>query len=149
MERQHIPVTAQQRDQYRDCSQTADRARDRARDLAQAAKAQGFGAEQANQERDRLRDEVGQMLRQHDRLMTSMSEDQRLSLRNRTRDMEQAGDRVRQKLQELDRECARDTADPERIARRAETLDKEMKGWQKQFGKLGSDLGIEPEAQSR
>ena len=77
----------------------------------------------------------------HDRLMSTLAENARTALRDRTRTLDQDRDRIHAHLQAMDRELGR--ADPDANAVRAEArkLHQATKTWQKHYRQLGNDLG--------
>jgi len=141
-QRQRIHATDQQRGQYNTCTQSAVRVRTQARDMAKAAKGGGVNNEQFRQEHAQLRNEIQTMQQEHDRFAQGLSEDQRASLQDRIRKMDQARDRVHTQSQQMDQEMTQANPDAKRIATQAREMEKAMKEWQKQYRGLGSEIGV-------
>jgi len=142
-QRQRIHATDQQQDQYRTSTQAADRVRTQARDMAKAAKGGGVNNEEFRQQHTQLRNEIQTMQQEHDRFAQGLSEDQRASLQDRIRRMDQARDRVHTQSQQMDQEMTQANPDGKRVATQAREMEKAMNEWQKQYRNVASDLSIE------
>lgn len=84
------------------------------------------------------------MQQEHDRFMNGLSDEQRAGMQGRTRSMDQARDRLNNRVQQLDDELAKPEPDRKRMREHATEVEKAMKEWQKQYRNMGSDMGIEP-----
>ncbi len=143
-QRQRIHATDQQRGQYENCTQSADRVRTQARKMADAAKGGGANNAEFRQQHQQLRQEIRTMQQENDRFMNGLSDEQRAGMQDRIRNMDQARDRVNNRMQQLDDELAKPEPDRKRIREHATEMDKAMKEWQKQYRNMGSDMSIQP-----
>ena len=136
-------ATDQQRDQYRTCTQSADRVRAQARQMAQAT-GKGFNADQARQQREQLHNRIQTMQQEHERLLEGLNNEQRAAMQEHIRNMEEIHERVRTRMQEMDQELAQTNPDGKRVAERARAIEREMKQWQKHHREMGQDLSLQP-----
>lgn len=132
------PQRDQQRDRLRDCDATADQVRQQARTMARSNR---FSAGEAVQQRDRLREHVADLERQHARLFEGFTAPQRDQLRDQVRSLDRARDRLRDRMQALDAELAGPNPDGRRFAKRAHEVEHAASDWQKRYRRLGDALG--------
>jgi chromosome segregation ATPase len=143
-DRQRIRATDQQRDQLRDCTQTADRIRQQARDMDQLTRSKTFDAAKARQQRDQMREQFRTMEQEHQRLVNGMSQDQRNALRNQVEQMNQIRQRVNNQFGQLDMELARTDPNAKEVRERAQQISKEMNRWKSQYRSMESEMGVQP-----
>lgn len=141
---QRIRASDQQRDQLRDCTQTAARIRQQARDMEQLTRSKTFDAARARQQRDQMREQFRTMEQEHQRLINSMSQDQRNTLHNRLKEMDQIRQRVNSQFGQLDMELALTGPSAKEVRSRAEKISKEMNRWKSQYRAMESEMGVHP-----
>ncbi len=141
--RPRIYVNNQQRDQYRICTQFANRVRSQAHNMVRFANSSGFNADRARQQRDQLRNEFRAMQREHNRFIHSLSEEQLGAMEDHIRKMNQARDRVNAGRQVMDEGFKQANLDRKHIAKQAREIERGMKEWQKQYHKMDLDMEIE------
>lgn len=144
MDRQRIRATDQQRDQLRDCTQTADRIREQARDMDRLTRSKTFEAAKARQQRDQIREQLRTMEQQHQQLMNGMSQEQQAALRNRVERMSQIRERVNNQLGRLNEELAKPDPNGKQVRKTAQQLEKEMNRWKSQYRSMESEMGVKP-----
>ena len=81
------------------------------------------------------------MLGEHDQLMQGLSGAQRSLLSDQTRDLNRTRGRIQDCVNLLNQAVGATNPDPRRVAERADDLDQEMETWQKQYQRLGEDMG--------
>jgi chromosome segregation ATPase len=135
-------ATSQQRQQYETCSKTMDRVRETTRDMVRTADGKAFSADQARQQRDRLQEHLQTMEQQHQQVMQGLGVEQRSTIQQRAKTMDQIRDRIHTRIQEMNQELAKTSPDPPRVAEHARVLEREMNEWQKQYREFGEDLGL-------
>jgi chromosome segregation ATPase len=112
--------------------------------MGQAAKDMKFSQDQVRRQHEQLRSQIHTMEEGHQQFMGSLSDSQRRQMRNRIQKMDRARNRVNTHFQRMDQEISRPNLDRKHIAQQAGDMEKSMKEWQKQYQKVGSDLGVEP-----
>jgi chromosome segregation ATPase len=142
-QRQQIHATNQQRGQYENCTQSSDRVRTQAHKMADAAKGGGANNAEFREQHQQLRNEIRTMQQENERFMNGLSDEQRAGMQDRTRSMDQARDRLNNRMQQLDEEIAKPEPDRKRIGAHVTEVEKAMKEWQKQYRNMGSDMGIQ------
>lgn len=140
--RQRIHANDQQRQQYRTCTQTANRVSTQARQMAQTAKGGGVNNPAFRRQHEQLRNGIRTMQEEHNRFMQGLSGEQRAAMQERIRKMEQQQERLQSRLQALDQELAKSEPDRKRIENQAREMEKAMKEWQKQYREMGSEMNI-------
>lgn len=143
-DRQRIRASDQQRDQLRDCTQTADRIRRQARDMDQLTRSKTFDASRARQQRDQMREQFRSMEQEHERLVNGMSQDQRNALRKQMEETNQIRQRVNNQFGKLDMELAQTDPNAKKVRERAQQISKEMNRWKSQYRSMESQMGVQP-----
>lgn len=126
---QRGPQTAAPRHpDVRQGSQNADRVRQRARDLERHASG-GDSVDTMRRDRDRIREQMQDMEKAHQRWRDGLGEQDRLKLRDQLRDMDQQRDRLRTHLADLDTALAAPSPDRSRIQVAARDISRETDSW--------------------
>jgi hypothetical protein len=135
-------VTDQQRNQYRVCSETAQRVRTRSREMVRLARGTKFNAEAWRQLHVQLQSEIQVMEEEHERLMQELGDEQRAATQQRTREMEEDLESLDVWMQAMDDELAESEPDAKQLAGQARKVEKAAKEWEKDNKDLGADLGL-------
>jgi chromosome segregation ATPase len=141
---QRVHINDQQRGQYETSTRAADRTQDRVHQMAQSVGNAGTGNAEMRQQHDQLRNDVRTMQEEHDRFMKSLNDDQRAAIQERVRSIEESRDRVNNQMRQLGEELAKPEADRNRIQEHVAEMDKAMQEWRKQYGNMGTDMGVQP-----
>lgn len=141
-DRDRIHVNDQQRDQFKDCTGAADQVRRQARDMSKSASGAGFDVAAMRQQRDRIHEHVSSMSRLHDRMMAGFGNGEQSRLQDRTAKLDRARDRMQTCLSNLDQALGRQQVNGKAVAREARELEKASRQWQKEYRKLGQELGL-------
>lgn len=135
-QRLRIHATDQQRQQLRDCTQSADRIRNRARDMARLSKNATITPKQAQQWREQLQNELQSITRNQEQLMAGLSEEQRIASQQNIEQMEQARTQLLRLAELLDDELIAPELQQNRIreqARDAERAADQLKNHQNEL----------------
>lgn len=140
-DRQRIHATTPGSGPLAGCDGTAQQARDQARDLARGARRSQFDASAARRDRDRLHQQVDQMLAGYASYRQGLDAASASRIEERQRDLTASSDRLRQHLGALD--GALDVADPDpaRVAEAARSVARATRDWQLHLRELGSAAG--------
>lgn len=141
-QRERIHATKEQHSQYRTCVQSAERVSSRARQMTQVAKGKAFNREQAQQYLEQLRNEIQMMEQNHQQFVEGLSEEQSAQIRERVRKMDKARERLNAHLHTIDQQLNQGEFNGKGVAKQAGEIEKAMKEWNKQYQKVGSDLGV-------
>lgn len=141
--RTQVRATTEQNNRYQEAVQTGSAARQQVRSLIRAEKSSGAGLADARTQRDRLRESVRTMNQVQDRLVGSFDEGQQIVLQERIRRMEHSMEQLHARHLSLDGMLDDPAADGKQFTRRARELERAMKTWEKEYRKLGSELGVE------
>jgi len=109
-------------------NQNADRVQQRARDLERHASG-GDSVQTMTRERDRIREQIQDMEKAHQRWRDGLGEQDRLKLRDQLRDMDQQRDRLRTHVADLDTALAAPSPDRNRIQELAREISRETNTW--------------------
>ncbi len=139
-----IGGTEERHQRYQTCLESAQRVRHGARNMSQAAKDLTFSQDQVRRQHEQLRSQIRTMEEEHQQFMGTLSNSQRKQMRDRIQKMDRARNGVNTHFQRMDQEISRPNFDRKHIAQQVGDMDKSMKEWQKQYQKVGSDLGVEP-----
>jgi len=121
-----IHATDEQREQALACGQLLERA------LLSVKSAQGNG--------DQLREQISSLNLEHDKLIAGLDKHQQEQLRDRTREMGRARDRVNAAFKKLSAELAKPKPDSKRVTEQATEMEQAMKPWQEQYRGLQADF---------
>ena len=143
-DRVRIHATNEQRDQFRTCTQSADRVRIQAREMARQAGGVGFHPDQARQQRNQVREQVRTMLEHHEMFLNGLGQEQLSAAQNRLRTMNEIRERLNTRLRELDEQLEGRNLDGRRVAESAREVERAMKEWQKHQRMLGEEAGVKP-----
>lgn len=138
-----IHATSAQRGQYQAACAAGTQARKQVRSMVKSQKGTGASPSQARTQRDQLADSVRTIDRDHRRLVEGLDAQQRYALQDRVRETNRLVGEVDERHRSLDRALADPTSGSREISERAKQLDRAMKDWQKQYRKLGSEMGTE------
>jgi len=140
---QRIRATDQQRVQYRNLVQAANRVRTRAREMVRLAKRAGGGYEQYREQYVELQNEL-QLLRQQDEeFVAGLSEEQRAATEERDDKMDKELDELNVWMEAMDDELKQSKPEPKKLEKQAQEVEKIAKTWQEESGRLASDLSVE------
>lgn len=143
-DRLRIHATDQQRDQYRTCTQAAERVRTQSRDMRRQAGAKSFDPVQARRQQVRLREQVRLMDQEHERLMQSLGGEQRAAAQKRVADMNQIRGQMRTHMEAIEAELDKPDPDGKRLSRQAGQMETAMNQWREQHRAMASEIGMEP-----
>lgn len=129
---------------YEECSATADQIRQQARDMTRMAGEPGFDATMARQQKDQIQEQASSLFEVHGELMEHFGENLRELLRERTRQLDQARERVDHCLEAVAGALESESPDAGRVRAEAKQLTKAIKHWQRHYRELGYDLGVKP-----
>lgn len=137
-----VQLSPQQQAGYNKSSELAGTAMNQARGMAGSAKQDGFGPEQARQQRDTLKGQIHGMLAEHDRLTQGLSQTDRVRLEDRLHKLDSVRDRTMSHLAALDRACDGSGSgwSGQSFARTSRELERDLKSWNKQYKKLGAQV---------
>jgi hypothetical protein len=85
------------------------------------------------------------MFREHDQLIQGLSGEQQSLLRDQTSDLGRTRDRIQDCVDGLNRAIGAANVDPRRVSEMAGELAQVVENWQKQYQRLGNDMGIRSE----
>lgn len=136
-------ATASQRTQYQATRATGDQARQQVRSMIRSQQPAGASTSQARAQRDQLSTSVRAIDREHRQLVGSLDAKQQRVLQDRVRQTNRGLEQLDERHRSLDRALADPAADSRQITERAKELDRAMKHWEKQYRKLGSEMGAE------
>lgn len=142
-DRLHTQLTTQQRDQYKDCSQTMDRLRTQTRDMARVSTGAGFNPDHARQQQIHIREQFRNLEQTRTQLGQSLSDEQRAGVQQRMQNMERLRDRIESRLGNMDKELSNSAPNARRFAEQARLTDREMNAYRNQFRQMGDELGIQ------
>ncbi len=131
-------ITSEQRNQIRNCDQTADGVRKQARKMSQAG-GEKFNAGEAKQQQAKIREGVRAMEQEHERLMNGLDPAQQQALQERIRNMNQHREKINMELRNMDRELGAPNPDAKRVAERAQEMERVMNNWRKEYKALSSE----------
>ncbi len=131
-------ITSEQRNQIRNCDQTADGVRKQARKMSQAGGGK-FNAGEAKQQQAKIREGVRAMEQEHERLMNGLDPAQQQALQERIRNMNQHREQINMELRNMDRELGAPNPDAKRVAERAQEMERVMNNWRKEYKALSSE----------
>lgn len=137
-ERKQSRLDAQQRKQVRSCENVADGARKEARTMARTS-AKNFNAEQAREQRNRLREQVQTMERQHQQAMSGLDATQTQEVQEQVRNMSAYREQLRVRFEAMDRELAATAPDPARVREEARQVERIMSQWRDQYRTIAGD----------
>lgn len=140
-DRLHTQVSAQQRTQFQTCTQTMDRVRTHAQQMAKTGSA-AFNPDAARQQRDQLRSQMRTMQQEHENLMRGLGLEQQSAIQNRARNMQQTQERISLRLQQMDRELAKQDPNGDAVSAQARFIEREMNNWRNQYRDMGNELGL-------
>ena len=138
-----IHATSAQRGQFQAACAAGTQARQQVRSMVKSQEGTGANPGQARAQRDQLADSVRTIDEDHRRLVVSLDAQQRYALQDRVRETNRLVGEVDERHRVLDRALADPASDSREISERAKHLDRAMKDWQKQYRKLGSEMGAE------
>lgn len=136
-DQKRIKSSIQQRDQIRTCDKLADGVRKQAQKMGKNS-GNKFNAEEANLQRDQLREQIRAMKQEHERLVNGLDDTQKQAWKEQIRDMDQLQQRLHTHLQEMQSEQRADP-DGQRNAERAREIERIMKNWTSQYSVLESE----------
>ena len=137
MEQKRIHRTQQQRDQIRSCDKMADGIRKQAKEMAQASK-KGFKADEANKQRNQIRDQFQTMEQQHNQLMNSLDGAQNQAWQEQIKNMNEFHQQLNLQMQKMDGELSSADPDSKRIRESAQEMERIMNNWRKEYRTLSS-----------
>jgi len=135
-QRARIHASDQQRQQLHDCNQAADRIRTQSRDMMRQSKNSTMTPTQVNQWREQLQNQIKEMNRNHEQLMSGLSEEQKNASRHAIQEIEQARAQLMQTTERLNNQLAAPELNRDRIgdeAHEAERAASQLKKRQSEF----------------
>ena len=82
------------------------------------------------------------MQQNREQLIKGLNEEQLSAVQDRTRTMQQLHDRIKNRLQEMNKELSGNNVSQPHVAEEARLAEREMKSYQNEFRKMGDDLGL-------
>lgn len=138
-----VQATSTQRNQYQAACAGATQARQQVQSMIRTQKKTAGDTSQARAHRDRLAESVRTIEREHRQLVGSLDGQQQDALQERVRSTERSLAEMNERYRSLDRALEDPSTDGAVITERARELDRAMKSWQKEYRKLGSEMGVE------
>lgn len=139
-----IHTTDKQRDQYKTCTDSADRLRKQSSEMSKRTQGSNFDLSQAREQRDRVREDTRILMEEHDRFMKGLSGEQRSVMGDEIQKMDKSRGELKTRLQAMDREVDQAKTDRNRINERARELNEAVQEFQKQHRAIGSQMDVEP-----
>lgn len=143
-ERERIRATEQQRVHVATCEQSGNRVSAKAREMAEAAKGGGSNNAEFRRLHEQLQQEIRTMQQDRDRFTSSLGDEQRQALQNRIRNLDQASNRLNERIRFLDAEIAKPDQDRKRVRDYAGDVEKATNEYQKRLRETARDMGVEP-----
>ena len=141
-DRLHSQVTTQERDQFQSCDRAMSETRTQARTMARDSKGTAFDLENARRQHQQLQEQIRTMAQNHEQLMQGLNEEQRSAVQDRAQTMAQMHERIQNRLQEIHKELSGADISGKRVADQARATEREMNAYQKEFRRMGEDLGM-------
>ena len=142
-QRMQTQVTQQQRDQYRQCTQSMEQVRGQVQLMRKAASGNAVDRQQVRQLRDRLHTTMQTMLQERDRLSASLNQEQKTAVQNQLTET----DRNQQQLEEVSEllgyELDQADMDRDRVRDQLRDMDKAAKRLHDQQQLLGQNLAVD------
>lgn len=138
-----VHATSAQRGQFQAACANGTQARQQVHSIARSQKKSGADTGQARAQRGSLRENVRTIDQEHRRLVEGLDAEQQYALQDRVRETNRLVKEVDERHRSLDRALADPSTDSREISERAKELDRAMKEWQKEYRKLGSEMGVE------
>jgi len=132
-------ITTQQRQQVQTCDKSADGLRKQARKMSQAS-GKKFNAAEANQQQSQIREGLRAMEQEQERLMNGLDPSQKQALQQRIGNMNQFREQMNVQTRLMDQELASPNADAQRVAERAQEMERIMNNWRKEYKALSSEV---------
>jgi protein-tyrosine-phosphatase len=111
--------------------------------MLKSQKGSGGDASQARAGQEQLANSVRTIDQQHRQLVDSLDPDQAVALHDRLRRTDRLVEELDERHRSLDRALDDPAADSATITERARDLDRAVKAWQKEYKKLGAEMGAE------
>ena len=116
--------------------------RDQVRVLSRSAKGTAVDPDVLRRQHQQIQEQLSTMQQSREQLMAGLSNTQKEAIQKRSQAMDQAHERIQNRLQEMDRELSGPNLDARNVAEQARTTEREMNSYQKEFQKMGNDLGL-------
>lgn len=142
-QRMQAHATQQQRDQYRQCTQSMERVRSQVREMRKAANGKAMDKQQVQQLQNRLRSEMQTMRQERERLSSSLNQDQTATVQNQLAEVERNQQRLEEFSESLGLELDQADMDRDRVRDQLRDMDKTSKGLQDQQRLLGENLAVD------
>ncbi len=137
-------LTRQQRNYYQDCVQSVERAQKMAQNMAQAIHQSDFDLGNARNEHDKLQRAIQSRHQDYQRFVGSLSEAQRVRMRNHLAEMDRIRTRVESHFDDIERELNHANPSQKRMLHYSDQMEKAMIDWENRFQKTGDELGMKP-----
>jgi chromosome segregation ATPase len=138
-----VHATSAQQNQYQAACANGTQARQQVRSMIKSQKKAGGDASQARSGRDQLANSVQAIDQEHRQLVNSLDSDQQIALHDRVRQSTRLVEDLDERHRSLDRALADPATDSAVLAKQARDLDRAVKAWQKEYRKLGAEMGAE------
>jgi hypothetical protein len=135
-----LHASDQQRQQLRDCTQTADQVRNRTRDILRQSKNTGIATEQRKQWQEQLRNEIQTLNRNQEQLITGLSEEQRTISQKTIQQMETSRNRLLEVSEILGNALVAPELNQDRIQEQARATERAANELKKQQSQLAAQL---------
>jgi prefoldin subunit 5 len=116
--------------------------RDQVRALSRSAKGTAVDPDVLRRQHQQIQEQLSAMQQNREQLTAGLSNTQKEAIQKRSRAMDQAHERIQNRLQEMDRELSGPNLNAGNIAEQARATEREMNSYQKEFQKMGDDLGL-------
>lgn len=116
--------------------------RDQVRALSRSAKGAAVDPDVLRRQHQQIQEQLSAMQQSREHLMAGLTDMQKNAIQKRSQSMEQAHERIQNRLQEMDRELSGPNLNAGNVAEQARTTEREMNSYQKEFQKMGDDLGL-------
>ncbi len=133
-------MTQQQREQVRECVFLAEQTQSRVHDMVSLSNKTSLDVGRARQQQTQIQNDAKTMMKQHNRLMETLTPEQKMQMKNQMREMEHTQSQFNARLQKMDEELSQPNPNRQQIAQQAKEMEQTMNRWENQYKGMETDM---------